>query len=112
MKLKLILSIAFTLFTTSIVQAKTLDELKAALKVDGKPLILSYTIESNSAYIQMNPSIWNILPESGKQQAGDNFAATNFVKDMGLLNAWFRVDSTDVGHVAPGLSGYHWVPAN
>jgi hypothetical protein len=95
----------------STVNAVTLAELKEKLKVQGQSLILSYEIDHNSAYVQLNPRMWNQLSEGQQRQLCDQFVASNFVADMKLLNAWFRVEATDIGHIKPGLGGYSWVPA-
>ncbi len=103
-------AICFALIAAT-ANAVTLAELKEKLKFENQPLILSYTIQSNSAYVQLNPRMWNQFSASQQRQLCDQFVASNFVADMKLLNAWFRVGATDIGHIKPGLGGFSWVPA-
>jgi hypothetical protein len=91
--------------------AVTLAELKEKLKFEDQYLIISYETRSNSAYVELNPRMWNRFSESQQRQLCDRFVQSNFVADMKLLNAWFRVGATTIGHIKPGLSGYSWVPA-
>ena len=91
--------------------AVTLDELQKQLKFEGESLIVSYKIDHTSAYVQLNPRMWNRLTGPEQRQICDKLVASHFVQDMKLLNAWFLVGVTDVGHIKPGLGGYSWVPA-
>lgn len=102
---------AFVCSITATAHAVTLAELKEKLTFEGKSLILSFEIRSNSAYVQLNPSMWNRFTEGQQRQLCDHFVQSNFVADMKLLNAWFLVGATNIGHIKPGLGGYTWVPA-
>jgi hypothetical protein len=99
--------IALGIWATGIVEAKTLKEVQSDLKVGRQPLIESYTVdvEKRSAHIQLNPYAWNALSESGKFQIYADLLATNFVDDMGLSTAWFRVGDKGIGEIRRESNG-------
>jgi len=80
-----------------------LDELIKATTYNGKKFIQSYRIENGSAYLQLNPSLWNSLSEPQKRQLCDALAAS--WNGMGLLNGWLYVYSTEIGRIKPNWSG-------
>jgi hypothetical protein len=87
MKKYLLVVIGILIVTITIAYAQTrLDELIKATTYNGKKFIQSYRIENGSAYLQLNPSLWNSLSEPQKRQLCDALAAS--WNGMGLLNGW------------------------
>ncbi|HEY3349026.1 MAG TPA: hypothetical protein VGM13_04570 [Thermoanaerobaculia bacterium] len=90
-----------------------LDELIASTVVNGQPLIDSYKIEGGSAYIQMNPRMWNAMSAGEHRQIVDMLARTDVWQSIGVLNAWLRVYQTDLGRIRKSWTGdWEFVPGS
>ncbi|MGA7991416.1 MAG: hypothetical protein WCC53_08300 [Thermoanaerobaculia bacterium] len=90
-----------------------LDQLIAATAANGQPLISSYRIEAGSAYIQMNPSMWNAMTPSEHRQIVDMLARTDVWQSIGVINAWLRVYQTDLGRIRKSWTGdWEFVPGS
>ena len=90
-----------------------LDQLIASTVSDGQPLISSYTIETGSAYIQMNPRIWNSLGPGEHRQIVDMLARTDVWESIGVLNAKLSVYRTDLGRIRKSWTGdWEFVPGS
>lgn len=82
-----------------------LDELIKETTYKGERFIQSYRIESGSAYLQLNPRLWNSLSSQEQRQICDMLASVDVWKKMGLINAWLYVYNTQIGRVAPNWTG-------
>ena len=90
----------------SIEKAKEeLDSLVQTLRNNGIPVIEEYTILDDSAYIRLNPMIWNSLTSGEQRQVCDVLAANKVWKDSRLLNCWVFVLNTKIGRIAPDWNG-------
>ena len=88
-----------------------LKQLIKATTFHGQRFIESYSIESGSAYLQINASLWNTLSSEQQRQICDMLASTDVWKTMGLLNAHLYVYRTYVGRIGPNWSGgYEFKP--
>jgi hypothetical protein len=90
-----------------------LDQLIATTVVNGHPLISSYKIEGGSAYVQMNPRMWNAMGSGEHRQIVDMLARTDVWQSIGVLNAWLRVYQTDLGRIRKSWTGdWEFVPGS
>ena len=90
----------------SIEKAKEeLDLLVQTLIKNKIPIIEEYTILDDSAYIRLNPMIWNSLTSGEQRQVCDILAVNKVWKDSGLLNGRLFVFETRIGRIGPNWSG-------
>jgi hypothetical protein len=90
-----------------------LDQLIASTVVNGQPLISGYKIERGSAYIQMNPRMWNAMGSGEHRQIVDMLARTDVWESVGVINAWLRVYQTDLGRIRKSWTGdWEFVPGS
>ena len=82
-----------------------LDSLVQTLKDEGIPLIEEYIVLDNSAYIRLNPRMWNSLTSGEQRQVCDILAVNKIWEDNELLNAWLFVYETRIGRIAPDWNG-------
>lgn len=90
-----------------------LDQMIEATRLpNGQPLIESYRIESGSAYLQLNPSVWNRMSSGEQRQVCDMLAGVDVWQAMGLVNAWLFVYRTNIGRIKPRFTGgFEFKPA-
>jgi hypothetical protein len=102
-KVKRNLLIVFGMLT--FVGQTRLDEFIQSTTFKGQRFIQSYRIESGSAYLQLNPSLWNSLSPMEQRLICDGLVSVDVWKKMGLINAWLYVYNTEIGRVASNWTG-------
>jgi hypothetical protein len=87
------------------VKPNRLQQFARSMTIGETPLISHYSVTNGSAYIHLNPAIWNALSASEQRQLCDRLANVDVWDQMQLVNAWLYVHDTEIGRIAPTFFG-------